>query len=146
MFRVAVSGGFDPLHSGHIEYFKLARALGDRLIVIVNTDEWLIQKKGYAFMPLNDRFIILESIRWVDAVVVAIDQDDTVAETLRCLKPDIFAKGGDRRSDADMPPSEIKVCREIGCRIVYGVGGYEKADSSRALVERAVTKFKELGR
>lgn len=130
--RVAVSGGFDPLTPGHVEYMKQARELGDRLIVIVNTDEFLKRKKGYAFMPLEDRIKIIESVRYVEEVVVCIDEDDTVGDTIKLLKPDIFAKGGDR-SLHNLPQKEIDVCKEVGCEIVGGLGA--KTHSSQNYVQ-----------
>jgi len=123
LVRVAVSGGFDPFpHVGHLAHFKLAKELGDHLTVIVNSDEFLVRKKGVAHTPLVERLEQVKALRYVDEVVVSIDQDQTVAETLRLVKPDIFAKGGDRTPD-NMPTNELDVCKEIGCEIVYGVQG-----------------------
>lgn len=129
MREVAVSGGFDPIHIGHIRYFKEARKLGDRLVVILNNDAFLIRKKGYVFMPLLERKAILESIIYVDEVIVAVDNDNTVNKTLELIKPDIFANGGDR---VKADPSEGRVCQEIGCKQVFGLG--EKIQSSSGLV------------
>ncbi len=142
MIRVAVSGGFDPLHPGHIEYFRLAKSLGDYLIVIVNTDDWLLRKKGFIFMPLKSRVVMLEAVKYVDSVIVSIDTDNTVAETLRYIKPHIFGKGGDKTSDAVMPSRELTVCKEIGCKVVYGLG--EKVESSSQLVKNTLTVLSEL--
>ena len=141
MVTVVVAGGFDPLHVGHLRHIREAKLLGTSLTAIVGPDEFLIKKKGYIFMSLRDRMEILASIRWVDDVVVAIDMDGTVAETLRELRPQIYAKGGDRVSDVDMPENEIKACQEIGCQIVYGVG--KQIRSSSKLVEEALMKLKQ---
>jgi len=123
LIRVAVSGGFDPFpHIGHLAHFKLARELGDYLIVIVNSDEFLVRKKGTVHTPLSERLELVKAMRYVDEVVASIDHDQTVAETLRLIRPDVFAKGGDRTSD-NMPAREIETCKEIGCKIVYDVQG-----------------------
>ncbi len=123
---VAVSGYFDPLHIGHIEYLELAKKLGDKLIVILNNDEQVKLKKGKPFMPLDERKKILEAIKYVDEVFVSIDNDLTVCKSLKAVKPDIFAKGGDRFKE-EIP--EAKICRELGIKIVDGLG--EKIQSSR---------------
>lgn len=140
MTTVAAAGAFDPLHGGHVAHLRAARRLGDRLVVILNPDSDLLLKKNYCFMPYEERKAILEELRCVDEVIPAIDGDGTVAETLRALRPDIFAKGGDRTPDR-MPQSELDVCRELGITIVYGVGG-EKVQSSSELVKRARTLAK----
>lgn len=119
---VAVSGGFDPLHVGHVRSLKEAKRLGDRLIVILMTDYQLVKKKGYYFMSYKERKEILENITAVDVVVPNIDTDITSNESLKYYRPDIFAKGGDRTED-NMPEIEKEVCTKIGCKIVYGVGG-----------------------
>ena len=130
---VAVSGGFDPPTAGHIEYFYKAKKLGDWLIVILNTDEFLLDKRkgtkleGRIRYPLRDRIKIISAFKPVDRVVVSIDKDQTVAETLRTIKPDIFANGGDR-NESNASQKEIDVCKEIGCKVVYGCG--EKISSS----------------
>jgi len=102
---VAVSGGFDPLHSGHIRYLREAKNLGDELVVILNTDEFLKKKKGYVFMPYKERKEILKSITYVDRVVRCIDKDQTVAKTLELVRPHVFAKGGDRTIE-NIPEAE----------------------------------------
>jgi cytidyltransferase-like protein len=134
LITVAVSGGFDPIHAGHIRSIKDAKKLGDRLIVILTTDNQLVKKKGYYFMSYEERKEIMESIDGVDMVVPNIDTDITSNESLEYYRPDIFAKGGDR-TEANMPDIEKTVCAEIGCRIVYGVGG-EKIQSSSSLIIR----------
>lgn len=129
---VAVSGGFDPIHIGHIRSIKEAKELGGRLIVILTRDDQLVVKKGYAFMPYEERKAILESIKWVDEVVENVDKGIESFESLNLYKPNIFAKGGDRILDT-MPIREIEICERIGCRIVYGIGG-GKIQSSSQLV------------
>lgn len=114
---------------------KKAKNLGDYLVVIVSTDADMIRKKGYCFMPLEERMELIENYPFVDEVVASIDKDGTVAETLRWLGPDIFAKGGDR-TPANMPQNEIDVCQETGCKIVYGVG--DRLQSSSDLARRLV--------
>ena len=133
MIVVATCGGFDPIHVGHVEHLQMARALGDCLVVIVNPDIDMVNKKGYCFMPLEERMAIIKAFRCVDDVMESIDEDGTVAETLKALKPDILAKGGDRRPE-NMPQNEIDACREINCEIRYGVG--EKIQSSSDLTGR----------
>lgn len=135
MRSVVVTGGFDPLHVGHLMHMKEARKLGDHLTVIVNSDGDMLRKKGYCFMPLAERMEIVGSLKFVDRVLACLDNDGTVARTLKWLKADIFAKGGDRTPD-NMPRSELEACKSIGCRIVYGVGG-GKAQSSSELVKKA---------
>ncbi len=130
MIIVAVSGGFDPLHPGHIRYFREAKKLGDRLVIILNTDDFLMKKKGYVFMPFEERKEIIESIGCISEVIKCIDKDQTVCETLRTLKPDIFAKGGDRTLN-NIP--EKKICQELGIKMVFGVGG-DKIQSSSWLL------------
>lgn len=135
---VAASGGFDPLHVGHVEYLEFAKKLageGGKLVVIVNSDDFLLRKKGYAFMPLAERMAIVKALRCVDEVVACIDQDQSVCETLRMVKPDVFAKGGDRNV-GNIP--EAKVCEECGIDIVDGLG--EKIQSSSDLVKKLKSK------
>ena len=129
---VVVSGGFDPLHIGHIRYFNEARKLGDELVVILNSDNFLIEKKGYVFMPWSERREIIANLRSVDWVVDCIDKDQTVIKTLELLKPAIFAKGGDRMRE-NIP--EVAVCERLGIKMVFGVGG-KKVQSSSQLAEK----------
>jgi len=134
---VAVSGGFDPIHVGNVRLFEAARKLGDRLIVIVNNDHWLRKKKGYVFMPQEERVEIIRAFRAVDDVVLTKHpknpSDMSVSETLRELRPDIFANGGDR-IPGNTP--ESRVAKELGCTMVYGVGAGGKVQSSSWLLER----------
>ncbi len=129
---VAVSGGFDPVHIGHIRHFKEAKKLGDILIVILNRDGFLKRKKGYVFMPEQERKEILEAIKYIDKVVFAVDKDQTVCETLKLIKPDIFANGGDRIKK-NIP--EASVCKKLGVKMVFNVGG-KKVQSSSWLVKK----------
>lgn len=123
---VAISGYFDPMHIGHLELIKLARDLGDHLIVILNTDHQARLKKGRSFMPEAERKAIVESIQYVDEVVYSIDDDKTQRKTLAMLKPHIFANGGDRHND-EIPESPI--CRELGIQIIDGLGAKIQASS-----------------
>jgi cytidyltransferase-like protein len=118
---VAISGAFDPIHVGHIAYIREAAKLGDRLVVILNSDNFLLRKKGFVFRPFEDRKIILESIKGVDEVIASVDSDQTVCKTLELLKPDIFAKGGYRTGPQNIP--EVETCAVIGCKVVTNVGG-----------------------
>lgn len=129
---VAVSGGFDPIHVGHIRMIREAAEHGD-VIVIANSDEWLLRKKGYVFMPWKERAEIIQSIKGVAAVFQADDDDDTVTESLLRLKPDIFANGGDRKQQ-NTP--EMKVCDDIGIEMLWNVGG-GKIQSSSELVAKS---------
>jgi len=127
---VAASGYFDPLHVGHIEYLKLAKDEGDELVVIVNNDYQTGLKKGKSFMPAKERKRILEELRCVDRVVESIDYDRSVCKTIEMLKPDIFAKGGDRNA-GNIPEREI--CERYGIKIISGLG--EKIQSSSSLIK-----------
>ena len=122
---VAVSGYFDPLHVGHIEYLEMARGLGGKLIVIVNNDKQAELKKGSSFMNENDRLKIIKSLKCVDEAFLSTDADETVCESLRSCRPDIFANGGDRKEE-EIP--EAKVCQELNIKMVDGLG--EKIRSS----------------
>ena len=134
---VAVSGYFDPPTPTHLVYFQAARKLEDLLVVLLNNNAQLLMKRkgtkleGRIRYPLTDRALILNELRTVDIVVVSIDTSRGISETLKIVKPHIFAKGGDRNLN-NLPEEEIQVCREIGCEIVCGVGGgrNEKSHSS----------------
>lgn len=128
---VCVSGYFDFLHIGHIEYLERAKSLGDKLYVIVNNDHQATLKKGKAYMPAKERVKLLRSLRCVDAAIIAMDQDRTVCETLRQIHPDIFANGGDQNNDT-IP--ERAVCDELGIQLVDGLG--DKIQSSSWLVAK----------
>lgn len=132
---VAVSGGFDPLHIGHVRMFREAKKLGTKLVVIVNNDNWLLRKKGYIFMPQEERVEIIKAIEGVDDVIMTAHgpnpSDMSVSKELAEIRPDIFANGGDRKIGS-VP--EIDVCRKIGCLTVYNVGQGGKVQSSSWLV------------
>ncbi len=134
---VVVSGGFDPLHCGHLRMFEEAGKLG-RLMVVVNSDQFLIRKKGYCFMPLADRLKIIASIRGVWVAIPAVDKDDTVCRTLEIIRPHIFANGGDR-TPRNTP--EREVCKKCGIKMVFGIGG-NKVRSSSELVRAVAGKLK----
>ncbi len=134
---VTVSGGFDPLHVGHVRLFQQAKKLGDRLVVIINNDNWLMKKKGHVFMPENERKEIIESIQWVDKAVITDHEEGTedmsVCSVLKKIRPHIFANGGDRTLD-NIP--EVAVCDELGCRMVFNVGKGGKLQSSSWLIDK----------
>ena len=130
---VAVSGGFDPIHIGHVRMIQDARKLGN-VIIFLNTDEWLKRKKGYIFMPWQERAEVLLSIKGVKEVYSAMDDDNTVCEALEFYKPDIFANGGDRKPG--LVP-EYQVCEKLGIEMAFSVGGDDKPQSSSWLVDKA---------
>ena len=127
---VVASGYFDPLHKGHVEYLNLAKKLGTKLIVIVNNDKQAIIKKGKSYMDEKERMFIVSSLKSVDEVFLSIDQDSTVCKSLELLKPNIFAKGGDRFS-TEIP--ETPICKRNRIKIVDGLG--EKIQSSRNILK-----------
>jgi len=129
---IAVSGGFDPVHVGHVRMIQGASLNGD-VLVIVNSDEWLLRKKGYVFMPFEEREEILLSINGVTKVVPVDDSDGTVCCALREHLPEYFANGGDRVQN-NTP--EMSVCEELGIKMVWNIGG-EKIQSSSDLVSRS---------
>lgn len=139
---VAVSGGWDPIHIGHIRLFQEARELGDKLVVIINNDNWLKKKKGYVFMPQEERKEVIEAIRGVNEVILTNHppdpQDMSVCEELRQIRPNIFANGGDRKQN-NIP--EVAVCEEINCKMVFNVGRGGKVQSSSWLVERYRNRY-----
>ena len=116
---VCVSGGFDPVHIGHLRMIQEASKFGN-VIVIVNSDDWLMRKKGYIFMPFNERCEILEGFTATSSTISVDDSDNTVCEALRRIKPDYFANGGDRKTN-NTP--EMNVCEELGIEMLWGVGG-----------------------
>ena len=126
---IAVSGGFDPVHIGHVRMIQAAAKLGD-VIVICNSDPWLKRKKGYSFMSFRERSEILKAFKGVKDVIEAKDDDGTVCETLAEIQPDVFANGGDRYSD-NTP--EMQTCKKYAIEMLWGVGG-GKIQSSSDLV------------
>jgi D-beta-D-heptose 7-phosphate kinase/D-beta-D-heptose 1-phosphate adenosyltransferase len=116
---VAVSGYFDPIHVGHLEYLQLAKKLGDNLIVIINNNLQAELKKGSTFMDEKDRMEIVAALRCVDEVFLSIDTDKSVCKSLERIKPDIFANGGDRSLD-EIP--ETAVMKKYNIKMVDGLG------------------------
>ena len=143
---VAVSGGFDPIHIGHIRMFQKAKSLGDELVVILNNDNWLKKKKGFAFMPEKERKEIIECLTSVDRVVLTGHKPDSVdmsvCAELKKIKPNIFANGGDRTKN-NIP--EVPVCEKISCKMIFGIGDGGKIQSSSWLLADFVKKIKKLG-
>ena len=135
---IMVSGGFDPIHIGHVRMILEAAKHG-KVIVVANSDDWLRRKKGFVFMPFEERKEILESIRGVQKVVSVDDTDGTVCEALRTHRPDYFANGGDRTNE-NTP--EQDVCNELQIEMVWGIGG-EKVQSSSDLTKKVNTSKRE---
>lgn len=135
---VAVSGYFNPLHVGHLEMMEKAKKLGDRLVVIVNNDYQVKLKGRVPFLSQDDRLKIVSAIKWVDKVFLSIDRDPSVCKSLARVKPDIFAKGGDRNL-GNIP--EVPVCRRLNIKIIdKGMG--KKIRSSSVLIAKAARKNK----
>lgn len=132
---IMVSGGFDPVHIGHIRMIREASKYGD-VIVVANSDDWLFRKKGFVFMEWEQRTEILSAIKGVIKVSGVDDSDGTVCEAIRRLKPNYFANGGDRKKH-NTP--EQSVCEEMDVKMLWGMGGDYKANSSSELVERIKT-------
>ena len=136
---VVTSGGFDPLHVGHLRCLFEASKLGKTLIVVVNGDGFLMRKKGFVFMKEADRMEIIDAVKWVDYVVPWDDDSQFVSGAIKQLNPDIFAKGGDRDKPENVP--EWTVCQKINCEVVFGVGG-GKIRSSSELVKNSEAEKK----
>ena len=136
---VMVSGGFDPVHVGHIRMILDASQYGD-VIVIANTDHWLHRKKGFVFMEWERRAEILNAIKGVILVDSVDDSDGTVCEAIKKLRPTYFANGGDRGKH-NTP--EQDVCDELGIEMLWSIGGDEKVAASSDLVKSVVNKFSE---
>ena len=132
---VLVTGGFDPLHSGHIAYFKAAKKLGTKLIVGLNSDEWLERKKGKAFMSWDERLCIVNNLQMVDEVFTFMDDDDSAINFIKQVKAHypkdtlIFANGGDR-TEKNIPEMSVE-----GVEFAFGVGGKNKANSSSWILD-----------
>ena len=135
MKKVVVSGGFDPVHIGHLRLFIQAKKLGDHLTVILNSDNFLMKKKGFLFMPFEERKEILMGFSAVDKVLQSIDIDHTVIKSIEKLAEedaiDIFANGGDRKNIKDIP--EYEICKRHDIEMVFDIGG-GKIQSSSNLV------------
>lgn len=141
---VMVSGGFDPLHVGHLRLIQNAAQFGD-VIVVVNSDAWLMRKKGYVFMPKGERMEILRAIEGVDDVycmdeIPGSDDDGTVCRAIQHSRPTFFANGGDRRKD-NVP--ELEVCDRLGVHMLWGIGGDDKPQSSSWLVNKAMEQLRD---
>ena len=138
---VIISGGFDPIHIGHLRMIQESSKLASRLIVIVNSDKFLIEKKGYTFMPIEERLEIIMGFSEVYRAVESIDDDQTVCKTLEWLAEEenikCFANGGDRKNEADIP--EAKICKKYNIDMEFNVGG-GKIQSSSSLVSGEVDK------
>ena len=132
------SGGFDPLHVGHLrcilETVEMAEEDGGYVAVIVNGDGFLRRKKGKPFMNEDERAEIIAGIRGVDAAIIWDDESQTVIGAIEALRPNFFTKGGDRAKPEDIP--EWEICEEVGCKVVFNVGG-GKVQSSSWLLEKA---------
>jgi len=134
---VLVTGGFDPVHSGHLAYFQAAKQLGDILVVGLNSDAWLTRKKGRPFLPLKERVHIIQCLRMVDHCVLYDDSDGSSREAIRNVRamyPQdeiIFANGGDR-TDSNIPEMDVK---DNNLKFVFGVGGVDKNNSSSWILE-----------
>ncbi len=129
--KIAVSGYFIWLHTGHLDYFKKAKELGGKVIAIVNNDRQQILKYSKVIVPLEQRMEMIKAVKYVDKVVPSIDEDESVSKTLAQINPDIFAKGGDRIKD-NIPEAEI--CQKLGIEIVDRLG--LKISSSSELMKK----------
>lgn len=132
MKTIMLSGGFDPIHVGHVRMILDAATHGE-VIIAANSDDWLMRKKGYIFMPWEERAEILASIRGVKSVITVDDADNSVCEAISRVRPDLFGNGGDRKSD-NTP--EVDLCNKLGIGLVWNVGG-DKIQSSSDLVARS---------
>jgi len=131
MIKVACSGYFNPLHKGHVEYLQRAKALGDYLVVIVNSDLQRKLKGSKEFMDEQERVYIVSALKCVDEVFLSIDEDATVCRSIEAVAPDVFAKGGDRFA-SEIP--EAEVCRRLGIKMIDGLG--DKVQSSSWLLKQ----------
>ena len=135
---VIVSGGFDPIHSGHIEHFKEAKKLGDILIVGLNSDEWLTRKKGKPFMPIEERMAVIRELRMVDSAVAFNDDNnssiDLIKKALVLFDDVLFANGGDRTQDNI--PEIYEFDKDPRVQFAFGVGGTHKQNSSSWILKQ----------
>ena len=135
---VIVSGGFDPIHSGHIEHFKEAKKLGDILIVGLNSDEWLTRKKGKPFMPIEERMAVIRELRMVDSAVPFNDDNnssiDLIKKALVLFDDVLFANGGDRTQDNIPEIDEFD--KDPRVQFAFGVGGTHKQNSSSWILKQ----------
>ena len=147
---VLVTGGFDPLHSGHIAYFKAAKEAGNKLVVGVNSDEWLTRKKGRPFMPYDERIAIIKELSCVDEVVEFDDTDNTAVGAIRQVMSNfpnsqiIFANGGDRQKGTTPEVEYAKEFIEEGkISFLFGIGGDDKKNSSSWILDEWKTQKTE---
>ena len=144
MKKIIVSGGFDPLHIGHLRMFQEAKKLGDYLIVILNSDEFLFKKKGFVFMSSNERKELIEGLSCVDEVLDSIDKDQTVSKTIEYICKDnhtyFFANGGDRTEPNRIPESET--CKKNNVQMLFNIGG-EKIQSSSDLLKPYINNIEQ---
>ena len=145
---VLVTGGFDPLHSGHIAYFKEAKKLGDHLIVGLNSDDWLTRKKGRPFMPFEERAAIIKELEVVDEVIGFNDNDDSACSAIGQVLATkgtswrvIFANGGDRHMTTTPEYTTYKDCKDVA--FAFGIGGENKANSSSWILDEWKTQKTE---
>ena len=149
---VAVSGGFDPIHIGHVRMFERAKAMGDKLVVILNNDNWLRAKKQHVFMANQERREVIAALRSVDEVVLtghgpnpSGPMDMSVSAELAAIKPDIFANGGDRNEKNAADPAsslywDINTCKDHGIEMVFNIGDGGKVQSSSWLLADYIKK------
>lgn len=135
---VLVTGGFDPIHSGHIHYLNDAKKLGYKLIVGLNSDEWLIRKKGKNFLSIEERKIIVENLKPVDYVISFNDEDGSACDAIEKILSDtwdtvVFANGGDRNNKNT--PEYRKYKKHPDVEFVFGVGGNKINSSSKILAD-----------
>ena len=144
---VMVSGGFDPIHIGHIRYMQEAKMLGDKLVVVINNDNWFEVKGKTVFMHDKERKEIIEALGCVDKVIISSHKkgtkDISVGNEIRKIKPDIFANGGDRSPQmTDIPSKEHKVCNELGIQMIFNVGRGGKIRSSSEMLKEYARQIK----
>jgi len=144
---VMVSGGFDPIHIGHVRYFQEAKKLGDKLVVVINNDNWFEVKGKPVFMTDLERKEIIEALECVDEVVISGHEkgtkDISVSREIRQIRPHIFANGGDRSpTQTDIPSSEHQVCNELGIEMIFNVGRGGKIRSSSEMLKEYSKKLK----
>lgn len=132
---VCVSGGFDPLHVGHVRLLTGAAHFG-KLVVILNSDKWLMNRKGYVLMPWTERKDIILGIKGVEQVVPVDDSDGTVCKALEKIKPTVFANGG-LRTQENTPEREL--CEKLGIKMVWGIGGGSKDDMTLQVRQRILS-------
>jgi len=143
---VMVSGGFDPIHIGHVRYIQEAKKLGDFLIVVINNDNWFKVKGKPVFMHDKERKEIIEAFGCVDRVIISSHKkgtkDISVCEEIKKIKPHIFANGGDRKPDGD-PVPEVEICKKLNIEMVYNVGRGGKIRSSSEMLKEYSKKIKK---